>query len=460
MSMIIERAFIMVLLTSIGGFVFCMIFLPFQRLISKLASPKAMVNANTVALFSFVIPFYFSISIKDGTEVALKNNELLVFQDIGGYDSFICQIREHFSMEYIGLIWLIGALVTLFCYLWKYIQLLNMIKKQTFYICDDFWSIKFYKIKNQKQISDVSLVGCCGISTPCTVGIRKKYIIIPSYMINAFENQEVEFILEHEFCHIVNDDLLRNSLILILSCLNWFNPLYYFLRKNLSEWTEIVCDGEVTKNYSKEQRRKYCNLIIKILSLEDDRNEKEGFAVNFKGMKNYKRRIMEIMKQKKASSKVGRVFVTSLVFTSLFCGTAVAKEADMPIHMMFSQNVDMVNSSEISVVESDEVKAEDNFQNDIVENIGSYEETFLTNDEGITYTIIYDEKVPDLQETFENASDPKHVHKYVNVTIKEHKKNTDGSCITKYYEGLKCVSCGKVLRGDKINEIVCEKCPH
>lgn len=125
--------------------------------------------------------------------------------------------------------------------------------------------------------------------------------------------------------------------------------------------------------------------------------------------------------------------MTSLVFTSLFCGTAVAKEADMPIHMMFSQNVDMVNSSEISVVESDEVQAEDNFQNDIVENIGSYEETFLTNDEGITYTIIYDEKVPDLQETFENASDPKHVHKYVNVTIKEHKKNTDGSCITMDY---------------------------
>lgn len=56
MSMIIERAFIMVLLTSIGGFVFCMIFLPFQRLISKLASPKAMVNANTVALFSELNP--------------------------------------------------------------------------------------------------------------------------------------------------------------------------------------------------------------------------------------------------------------------------------------------------------------------------------------------------------------------------------------------------------------------
>lgn len=459
MSMIIERAFIMVLLTSIGGFVFCMIFLPFQRLISKLASPKAMVNANTVALLSFVIPFYFSISIKDGTEVALKNNELLVFQDIGGYDSFICQIREHFSMEYIGLIWLIGALVTLFCYLWKYIQLLNMIKKQTFYICDDFWSIKFYKIKNQKQISDVSLVGCCGISTPCTVGIRKKYIIIPSYMINAFENQEVEFILEHEFCHIVNDDLLRNSLILILSCLNWFNPLYYFLRKNLSEWMEIACDGEVTKNYSKEQRRQYCNLIIKILSLEDDRGEREGFAVNFKGMKNYKRRIMEIMKQKKTSSMVGRVFVTSLVFTSLFCGTAAAKEADMSVHMLFSKNIDMVNSNEISVIESNSAQIEDDIRNDIVKSICG-EETIPVAEEGVTYTIIYNEEVPHVQEVTENQIDLKHMHKYIDVTIKEHKKNADGSCVTKYYEGKKCTSCGHLIKGSLIRTVTDEKCTH
>lgn len=302
----------MAVLMSISGFVFCAIFLPFERYARKLVSPKAMVKANTVALLSFVIPFYFVISIKDGTEVALINGELLVFQDAGGYDSFVCNVREHIHMEYLGFIWLIGVFAILLYYLWKYLRLLNVVKKQSFYICDDFWSVKFSEIKNEKKVSDVFLVGCCGISTPCTVGIRKKYIVIPSYMINAFEKEEVEFILQHEFYHILNDDPLRNSLILILSCLNWFNPLYHFLRKNLSEWTEIACDGEVTKDCSKEQRRQYCELIIKVLSLEDDKSEKEGFVVNFIGMKNYKRRIMEIMKQKKTSSMVGRVFVTSL----------------------------------------------------------------------------------------------------------------------------------------------------
>lgn len=129
MNLIIERAFIMAVLMSISGFVFCAIFLPFERYARKLVSPKAMVKANTVALLSFVIPFYFVISIKDGTEVALINGELLVFQDAGGYDSFVCNVREHIHMEYLGFIWLIGVFAILLYYLWKYLRLLNVVKK-------------------------------------------------------------------------------------------------------------------------------------------------------------------------------------------------------------------------------------------------------------------------------------------------------------------------------------------
>ena len=461
MNLIIERAFIMVILMSISGFVFCAIFLPFEKFASKIVSPKTMVHANTVALLSFVLPFYFAISIKDGTEAILINGELLVFQDIGGYDGFVCQVREHFRMEYVGLIWLVGVLVVLFRSVWKYLRLRNMVKNQSFCICDDFWSVKFSEIKKQKQVSDVFLVGCCGLSTPCTVGIRKKYIVIPSYMINAFDEKEVEFLLQHEFYHIVNDDPLRNSLVLILGCLNWFHPLYHFLRKNLSEWMKIVCDGEVTKNASKEQRRQYCELIIKVLSLEDERREKEGFPVNFKGVKNYKRRIMEIMKQKK-TSKAGRVFVTTLVFTSLFCGTAVAKEADMAVHSMFSQNVDMVNASEIRIIEPaiDPVQVlENDIQNDLMKRIYG-EETIPVDEEGVTCTILYHEEVPKVQEVPENQADPKHVHKYVDVTIKEHKKYSDGSCVTKYYEGQKCAGCGQVVKGSLIRTITDIKCTH
>ena len=70
-----------------------------------------------------------------------------------------------------------------------------------------------------------------------------------------------------------------------------------------------------------------------------------------------------------------------MVFTSLFCGTGVAKEADMSVHMLFFKNIDMVNANEISVIESDKVQMEDNFQKDMIH---SYEETVFVNAKGVT----------------------------------------------------------------------------
>lgn len=458
MSMIIERAFIMALLTSIGGFVFCMIFLPFEKFISRLVSAKTMVNANMVSLLSFVIPFYFVISIIDGTEAVLTNGELIIYQDIGGYDSFVCQIRGHICTEYFGFVWLAGALLVLLYYLWRYFQLLNMVKRQSFCICDDIWSVKFYEMKKQSQISNVYLVGSCCISTPCTIGVRNKYIVIPSYMINVFDEEEIEFILKHEFYHVKNEDFLRNLLIMFLGCLNWFNPLYYFLRKNLSEWIEIACDEEVTKNYSNEQRHRYCRLIIKVLELEG--SGKGAFAVRFGGLdtKNYRNRIMKIIKHNRTSSKTGKITIVSLIATALLCGTAAAKEADMSVHSLFSKNIYIANASEISIVEYDEARLEDVFLNDIAENMNGYEKDVFVNDEGVTCTIIYNENVSDVQEIPENQV--KHVHKYADVIIKEHRKNADGSCVSEYYEGRKCINCDEAEKGDRIGKEMSVKCPH
>ena len=49
MNLIIERAFIVALLLSISGFVFCAIFLPFEKIAYKWTSARTMVYVNTVA---------------------------------------------------------------------------------------------------------------------------------------------------------------------------------------------------------------------------------------------------------------------------------------------------------------------------------------------------------------------------------------------------------------------------
>lgn len=137
MNLMIERAFIVALLLSISGFVFCAIFLPFEKIAYKWTSARTMVYVNTVALFSFVTPLYFVISLRDGSEKAFIQSDLLIHQDISGYDGFIYNVRGQIHMEYLGTIWLIGVIGFFIYYVWKYASLLYAVKKSMFYVQDD-----------------------------------------------------------------------------------------------------------------------------------------------------------------------------------------------------------------------------------------------------------------------------------------------------------------------------------
>ena len=460
MNLMIERAFIVALLLSISGFVFCAIFLPFEKIAYKWTSAKTMVYVNTIALFSFVTPLYFVISIRDGSEKAFIESDLLIYQDISKYNGFVYDVREQIHMEYLGIIWLIGVVAFFIYFVCRYISLLYTVKKSMFYVQDDLWHEKFCKIKNSNRVSNVSLIGCCNISTPCTIGVRKRYIVIPAYMIAFFDEEEVGFILEHEFYHVKHQDLLRKLLVLFLNCLNWFNPLYYFLMKNLSEWTEAACDEDVTKNYSKGKKRKYCELIIKVLELEQARSKGTLFSIGFVGLeiKNYKRRIIKIMKKCSMNSRFGKVTIATIAMMAMFCGNASANELDGPVNMLFSRNVEFVKVGELEKVDADDIQMEGEFESDIHINRDHLVEFELCNTDDTTYEIIYHGKVADMPEQVQ--VEPRHTHKLVNITLKEHKKKSNGSCVTTYYEGQECTSCGLTWKGDVIRTVTDAKCTH
>lgn len=57
-------------------------------------------------------------------------------------------------------------------------------------------------------------------------------------------------------------------------------------------------------------------------------------------------------------------------------------------------------------------------------------------------------------------AEPCHTHKKEEVVISEHKKLSDGSCKTTYYEGEKCTICGAVWKGDVIKTVTENPCTH
>ena len=243
-----------------------------------------------------------------------------------------------------------------------------------FVINDDIWFSKFTEIKKEKNLSNVSIIGCSNISTPCTVGIKTKFIVVPVYMINSFDDVEIDYILRHEIYHVYHGDFPRKILMMLLNCANWFNPLYYILRERLSEWMEVACDEEITKDFDKNQRMKYCQLILKILELERSRKEEIRFSVGFAGfdVKNYKRRMTNIMKRNQVNGIWGKVTVASVVLVSMISGNVVAKAADVPVNQMFSRNAEVVVAEEMAVVESMDAFAEEDYKYIEYESTGEY----------------------------------------------------------------------------------------
>ena len=198
--LIVNRIFIMVLLLSISGFIFSIIYLPLEKLAYKLTSARFMVLINTAALFSFVIPFYYIRSLYDGSGTIFANYATVIFRNSTLDEKVIAQIHIALNpfIKYINLIWLGGVVMFAAVNAVNYIRLINVVKHKCFIIESDVWTEAYENLKAEKDYGRVFIVGSSSINIPCTAGLINRYIIIPAYMINMFSTEEAEYILKHE----------------------------------------------------------------------------------------------------------------------------------------------------------------------------------------------------------------------------------------------------------------------
>ena len=84
----------------------------------------------------------------------------------------------------------------------------------------------------------------------------------------------------------------------------------------------------------------------------------------------------------------------------------------------------------------------------------------VCNSDNITYEIIYKTDSETIFNGEPSQVEPRHVHKIVEIILKEHEKYKDGSCKTTFYDGAECTSCGTTWKGELIGETTLVKCPH
>lgn len=99
------------------------------------------------------------------------------------------------------------------------------------------------------------------IASPLMCGLVNPRIYLPTRM--DFGNKELlRHVLTHECMHIKRRDNWVKGVMLLVLCVNWFNPLIWIMSKFLSADLEAACDGAVLRCCQEDERKSYAASLL------------------------------------------------------------------------------------------------------------------------------------------------------------------------------------------------------
>ncbi|MDY4079626.1 MAG: M56 family metallopeptidase [Clostridium sp.] len=151
------------------------------------------------------------------------------------------------------------------------------------------------------------------ISTPINVGIIYSNIVIPN--IN-YSDEELELIFKHEFIHGKRHDFFIKTFTQLVVSFNWFNPLFYIMKKDVLAFCELSCDETVMKLSSKKDIKTYGYMLIKTSGDMYERDD--SLFSTLSSSSSVKNRIYSLMDNNKKID--GSIFLTilSILFIVIF----------------------------------------------------------------------------------------------------------------------------------------------
>lgn len=97
--------------------------------------------------------------------------------------------------------------------------------------------------------------------SPSITGVLHTTLIFPA-LYESLSDKELDYICTHEINHYRNKDLWIKLLLEILSCIHWWNPLIYWVKKEYSLALELVNDYQVMETASVSQNTEYAELLL------------------------------------------------------------------------------------------------------------------------------------------------------------------------------------------------------
>ncbi|NLX75372.1 MAG: M56 family metallopeptidase [Synergistaceae bacterium] len=97
------------------------------------------------------------------------------------------------------------------------------------------------------------------ISTPFVLGVKKPKIYLPSSLLENEQN----YIIRHELCHIKRLDHITRTLGFIALSVHWFNPLVWIAFALSGKDMELSCDEAVMKSIGTDIKAEYSQSLLR-----------------------------------------------------------------------------------------------------------------------------------------------------------------------------------------------------
>lgn len=100
------------------------------------------------------------------------------------------------------------------------------------------------------------------LAAPSVGGLFVPFFALPQY-ITGFSDDEVRYILRHEWRHFLHHDAWTKLMIEIVIRMFWWNLPVYLLRRDLDQFLEVNCDLSIIKECSREEQTAYLETVLK-----------------------------------------------------------------------------------------------------------------------------------------------------------------------------------------------------
>ena len=211
-------------------------------------------------------------------------------------------------MNILAYVWLIGAIALMLLNVVRYVRLNIKIRKNGEVIsCPETKAYTDRKI-NVRVWENVA--------SPFMTGVFRPTLILPK---TELSSEQLHNILRHEMTHFKRHDILYKWFAEFVKCIHWFNPIAWYVSKQIAAECEISCDMSVTKNMTDSEEMSYVGTILSLLPT--GKSKQLPLTTQMASSKKILKRRFAMIKNKKTTSRF--MSVLSAVIAVVMLSTTV-----------------------------------------------------------------------------------------------------------------------------------------